>query len=352
MPSSLIDEAGMCGLPSVYFLFGVLQHIKPAMPIYSYEGPFGVGYGVALYVNDGDETAAPQPTRHDIRVDLARQSISFYLQHHTVMSVPKDTPEDLLENKAGAFVSLHKGSNLRGCIDTFLPMQFNEASEIIHNAVSAATRDPRFYPLKPEELKGLSISVDILGTPEPVSSTDELDPKKYGVIVMSHAQTGLLLPDLEGVYTVQQQLAIAKEKAGIGRHHCRIAPGQSGRCRTRRLRKTLYTVSYGACATLALDPIAKKPLQRFHPGRMILSVGSWGCNLSCAFCQNWQIAQAQPPTQYFSPDDLTRLSLAQRGYGNIGVAFTYNEPLLSYEYIMDTAPLLRAQDLAMIMVSS
>lgn len=215
MSSALIDEAGMCGLPSVYFLFGSLSHLHPSMPVFSYEGPFGVGYGVALYVHDGKRKEAPQPVIHDIRVDLARQSISYYLKHHAIMSVPKDVPEDLAENKAGTFVSLHKGSHLRGCIGTFLPMQLNEASEIIHNAVSAATRDPRFVPVQTSELADLSISVDVLGTPEPVSSTADLDPKKYGVIVMSHAQTGLLLPDLEGVDTVQQQLDIAKEKAGI-----------------------------------------------------------------------------------------------------------------------------------------
>ena len=94
-------------------------------------------------------------------------------------------------------------------------MHLNIASEIIHNAVSAATRDPRFTPLHPDELKDISISVDILGEPEAVASVDDLDPKKYGVIVMSHAQTGLLLPDLEGIDTPQQQIAIAKEKAGI-----------------------------------------------------------------------------------------------------------------------------------------
>ena len=94
-------------------------------------------------------------------------------------------------------------------------MQMNIAGEIIHNAVSAATRDPRFYPVRPEELDDLSISVDILGEPEAVSSPADLDPKKYGVIVMSHARTGLLLPDLEGVDTVEQQIDIAKEKAGI-----------------------------------------------------------------------------------------------------------------------------------------
>ena len=112
------------------------------------------------------------------------------------MNVPKDLPEDL-QDKAGAFVSLHKGSRLRGCIGTFLPMQMNIASEIIHNAVSAATRDPRFYPVSLDELKDIDISVDVLGQPEAVASSADLDPKKYGVIVMSHAQTGLLLPDLE-----------------------------------------------------------------------------------------------------------------------------------------------------------
>ena len=118
-------------------------------------------------------------------------------------------------DKAGAFVSLKKRGALRGCIGTFLPVQLNIASEIIHNAVSAATRDPRFPSVQADELDSLEISVDILGSPEPVSSPDQLDPKKYGVIVMSHAQTGLLLPDLEGVDTVKQQIDIAKEKAGI-----------------------------------------------------------------------------------------------------------------------------------------
>ena len=213
MSAALIEEAGMCGLPSVYFLFGAVGNSPQAMPVYSYEGPFGVGYGVALYLRDGGQ---PHDERAltDIRIRLARQSISFYLHHHHMMSIPTNLPEELQE-RAGAFVSLHKGSNLRGCIGTFLPMQTNIASEIIHNAVSAATRDPRFYPVSLDELDSLDISVDVLGSPESVSSPQDLDPKKYGVIVMSHAQTGLLLPDLDGVDTVQQQIDIAKQKAGI-----------------------------------------------------------------------------------------------------------------------------------------
>ena len=214
MPASLIEEAAMCGLPSVYFLFGALRCMHPSMPVFSYEGPFGVGYGVVLYLNESDADHVADSAIPDIRVRLARQSISYYFTHHAIMSVPRDIPEELTD-RAGAFVSLHKGSALRGCIGTFLPMQMNIAGEIIHNAVSAATRDPRFYPVRPEELDDLSISVDILGEPEAVSSPADLDPKKYGVIVMSHARTGLLLPDLEGVDTVEQQIDIAKEKAGI-----------------------------------------------------------------------------------------------------------------------------------------
>ena len=214
MPASLIEEAAMCGLPSVYFLFGALRCMHPSMPVFSYEGPFGVGYGVVLYLNESDADHVADSAIPDIRVRLARQSISYYFTHHAIMSVPRDIPEELTD-RAGAFVSLHKGSALRGCIGTFLPMQMNIAGEIIPNAVSAATRDPRFYPVRPEELDDLSISVDILGEPEAVSSPADLDPKKYGVIVMSHARTGLLLPDLEGVDTVEQQIDIAKEKAGI-----------------------------------------------------------------------------------------------------------------------------------------
>ena len=211
---SFIDEIATCGLPSVYFLFGVQRHFRPVMPVYAYEAPFGVGYGVALYLPEGQEDQVEKRAPSDIRVRLARESITYYLQHHALMAVPRDLPEEL-QDQAGTFVSLHKGSRLRGCIGTFLPMHLNTASEIIHNAVSAATRDPRFSPVSLEELEDIDISVDVLGKPEAVASASELNPKKYGVIVMSHARTGLLLPDLEGVDTVEQQISIAKEKAGI-----------------------------------------------------------------------------------------------------------------------------------------
>ncbi len=151
-------------------------------------------------------------------VQLARQAIHAYVRDRKRISPPPPeqmTPE--MQEQAGVFVSLHtKDGALRGCIGTFHPTQPNVAEEIISNAISAATRDPRFYPITPDELDDLDISVDVLTEPEPVDSIKELDAKKYGVIVESGWRKGLLLPDLEGVETPQQQIDICRRKAGIG----------------------------------------------------------------------------------------------------------------------------------------
>ena len=113
------------------------------------------------------------------------------------------------------FVSIHKDGRLRGCIGTILPVYGSVAEEIIHNAVSASTRDPRFDPVRPEELDKLEINVDVLTEPERIESKAQLDVKRYGVIVSSGSRRGLLLPDLDGVDTVDEQVAIAMKKGGI-----------------------------------------------------------------------------------------------------------------------------------------
>ena len=119
-------------------------------------------------------------------------------------------------HQAGTFVSLHRRGQLRGCIGTFGPTQENVAEEIIHNSISSATQDPRFTPVEPRELADLEINVDVLSTPEPVSDLEELDPKRDGIIVSAGRRLGLLLPDLDGVDTVAQQIDICRHKAGIG----------------------------------------------------------------------------------------------------------------------------------------
>ena len=149
-------------------------------------------------------------------VRWAIEVIENYIRRGVVVEPTPDLPEELLNRKAGAFVSLHRSDgSLRGCIGTFLPTRENLALEIRDNAIAAATRDPRFPPLTVDELDDTEVSVDILSKPEPVEDLSELDPKRYGVIVESGWKRGLLLPDLEGVNTIETQLEIAKRKAGI-----------------------------------------------------------------------------------------------------------------------------------------
>ena len=147
-------------------------------------------------------------------VQLARRTIEAYVRDGKRISAPRElTPE--MRRRAGTFVSLHRLGQLRGCIGTFMPTQPNVAVEVIQNAISAATRDPRFAPVGPDELDDLDISVDVLSPPEPVASPDELDPVRYGVIVEAGERRGLLLPNLEGVRTVEEQISIARSKAWI-----------------------------------------------------------------------------------------------------------------------------------------
>jgi len=146
--------------------------------------------------------------------DLARSVLEHYLENGFPPKLPEDLPSEY-DAQAGVFVSLKKSGSLRGCIGTVYPTRGNLAEEIAANAVSAARNDPRFPPVNREELPDLSISVDILSAMERIRKISELDPKKYGVLVRSGSRSGLLLPDLEGVNTVDDQLAIVRKKAGI-----------------------------------------------------------------------------------------------------------------------------------------
>ena len=151
-------------------------------------------------------------TTHHPLVVLARRAIEKHLGN-TTTSLSTQIPG--FEEPAGTFVSIKKEGQLRGCIGTILPTAPSLAEEVAQNAVSAATGDPRFPPMTQEELGEITISVDVLTPPEPVSGPGELDPVKYGVIVQSGYRRGVLLPDLPGVDSVEKQVAIAREKAGI-----------------------------------------------------------------------------------------------------------------------------------------
>lgn len=226
---SFADSAGECGLRSFIIMAGALdgKSVKPAL--LSYEGPFGVGYAVCKFSVTGNA-----PDRHFDKeymnyekerlglikasegeyARLARHAAEYYVKNKKDIDIPADLSGEMLSNKAGVFVSVKKRGALRGCIGTIQPVADNIALEIIRNARSAVSADPRFSPVSESELGLLTYSVDILGSPE-VTDFAGLDPYKYGVIVTSGHKRGLLLPNLEGVDTAEEQVRIAREKAGI-----------------------------------------------------------------------------------------------------------------------------------------
>lgn len=210
--------AKQCGLHSFQIMAGTFDGLDVSAKKYSYEGPFGVGYTVIAF-KSGDENRDRQFLNNkelDPYIELARRSIESYVRDGKIIEPTEDLPLAMLKKREGSFVSIEEDGDLRGCIGTIGPVRENIAEEIIGNAISAATEDPRFPPISAEELGKLEISVDILEKAEPIASLDELDPKIYGVIVSKDFRRGLLLPNLEGVDTAEEQVDIARRKAGIG----------------------------------------------------------------------------------------------------------------------------------------
>lgn len=237
------EEAAQCGHRSFIIMAGALDRTAVQTTRLSYEGPFGVGYGLCYYIPTGaDEKRnflegymekaktelAERKSKEDEYIKLARATIEEYTRYGKTPIVRggcvicdeehfkgEHLSNELLTKRAGTFVSLKKDGALRGCIGTICATKDSLADEIIHNAISACSQDPRFPPVAADELDDLVYNVDVLGPTEKISSPKELDVKKYGVIVTKGYRRGLLLPNLEGVDTVEEQLSIACKKGDI-----------------------------------------------------------------------------------------------------------------------------------------
>lgn len=240
MDPVILEGAGECGHRSFAIMAGCLDRLRVKAQTYSYEGPFGVGYGIAAFLPEGPdasrnfldqylETAGQDArTQRDnasplVRLALAVMNARLNHQRFDLNDYLKTErlPEEFLRRRAGVFVSLKKNGQLRGCIGTIAPTSGSIAAEVVRNAVEAAFADPRFEPLKSSEFDQLACSVDVLSPAEPIASLSDLDPLHYGVIVTKGPRRGLLLPNLPGVDTVEEQLRIARSKAGIGEEeHC------------------------------------------------------------------------------------------------------------------------------------
>ena len=228
---AFLEEAAECGHRSFVLMAGAFDGLAVKAEQLSYEGPFGVGYGVTLFTPAGKDESrhfldaydtirnkmkAERLAKEDDYVKLAREVIEHFVNSKGgYLRSPQHISPEMTAQKAGVFVSLKIRGALRGCIGTIGPMYDNVAEEIRHNAISACSRDPRFTPVTPEELEELEYSVDVLGPMEPISSPAKLDVKRYGVLVTKGSRSGLLLPNLPGVDTIEQQVDIAKQKAGI-----------------------------------------------------------------------------------------------------------------------------------------
>lgn len=223
----LIKESGECGLRSTYILAGAMDGKDIDTKILSYEDTFGVGYGVVKFntkkserklsvelKKDQENNKIEKLSKGDLYTQLARKSLYYYYDKGHYLKEPDDLPHEMLNERRGVFVSLKKEGELKGCIGTIGAITDNVAQEIIRNAVSAATQDPRFPKVAKDELGYLDISVDILFEPEPCTLND-LNVYEYGVIVSTLDKRGLLLPKLDGINSVDEQIKIALEKAGI-----------------------------------------------------------------------------------------------------------------------------------------
>ncbi len=237
---TLCNMAAECGHRSFVMLAGALDRKSVSIERLVHQDVTGVGYGICTYHIEGEdpdrafldkwnarENARRQALRdkEDVYVRLARKSLESYIRKGKKIdwydvkdelgSATDKAISELEDMRAGAFVSIHKEGKLRGCIGTISATRDCIADEIIENAISASTRDPRFDPIEEDELDALEISVDVLGEAEAIMSPAELDVKRYGVIVTKNRRRGLLLPNLDGVDTVEEQLSIAKQKAGL-----------------------------------------------------------------------------------------------------------------------------------------
>jgi len=231
------ERAAECGHRSFVMMAGALDGLDVKAQKLSHEATFGVGYGICRF-EVGEENRnrcflkswraaktailKQKQADEDPYVRLARFSLESYITMGKRITRNdlegerwNDLPEEIFRQKAGAFVSIHKDGALRGCIGTILPTCGCVADEIMQNAISAGTNDPRFPMIGKNELESLEMSVDVLDKPEPIDGPDQLDVKRYGVIVTSGRKRGLLLPNLDGVDTVPEQIEIACRKAGI-----------------------------------------------------------------------------------------------------------------------------------------
>lgn len=230
MNSSLLSKARECGHRSITLLAGMFDRHTVESKVLSHEAPFGVGYLVAsfkikefdasrafyeLYCTKEEYSVKEHIEKSDLYVQWARKSIEGYLKEKKIPSAEDTLPDNFINTQSGAFVTIYEHGALRGCLGSIKPMRKNLALEIAYNAISAAIHDPRFEPITEKDLPYIKIAVDVISNPIPILSISDLDVKTYGVVVENDERRGVVLPNLPGIETPEQQIEIARKKAGL-----------------------------------------------------------------------------------------------------------------------------------------
>ena len=384
--------------------------------VLSYEGPFGVGYGVAVLF----DSVQPAPLRSREAQEqqcypiwlatlprVARNAVKSTLFETLDLGPPAETK--CLSMRRGLFVTIRNlEGEVRGCVGTLSPKWQNVIEETRRLAHAAAFLDTRFPAVTPEEYPNLCFEISIVGPLEPVSSEADLDPSAYGVVATTRdGREGCLLPDVEGVRSIAQQVAFVRLKGGIqpgehvrlhrfrtlklyegetvsqrenrsqpvngqnhaarwwqtlpdGRIECQVCPrgcklkeGQRGFCFVRqRLKDQLVLTAYGQSSGFCIDPVEKKPLNHFYPGSAVLSFGTVGCNLACRFCQNWDQSHACELTHVAENASPELIARTAKKLGCKAVAFTFNDPVIFAEFAIDTAQACHALGVKTIAVTA
>ena len=224
IPSDIIDKSGEFGYLPIATLLGIFKDTKSKFDLLSYEAPFGLGYMVGVL-----QPAGTQPLslgmydmpKSKVKVsvknlaDLARKAVETYITTKEMINVHEMSLKEERAQKSGVFVTINSKNNLRGCVGTIRAYHENIIEETIQNSISAAVRDKRFAPISKEEFQSLSYAVNIIDEPEVVTDMEEMDPLKYGLIVSNGYRQGILLPNIEGIRTIEEQLGNAMIKADI-----------------------------------------------------------------------------------------------------------------------------------------
>lgn len=370
------------------------------------DSPYGskdrvVGYwAISLTKKNNSEFSLSESEKIEL-LKLARQSAESKIKENKNLDLSKLNFSDNLNQKCGAFVTFNKSSNLRGCIGRFEP-NVPLYQVIAEMAVAAATEDYRFSPISKSEIDEVDIEISVLTPMKKIYSIDEIQLGKHGIYIVKNGRAGTFLPQVasDTGWSLEEFLGhCARDKAGIGYtgwkdadiyiyealvfsenelikrnknqakyfkklddgkvqctlcpHECILGEGKIGRCKTRQnINGELVTNSYGKLVAIHIDPIEKKPLYHFLPGTNSLSFGTAGCNMNCKNCQNSEISQNKPSDiEYIQATPEEIIATAKKNNCQ-SISYTYTEPTVFYEFMLETAKLAKENGIKNIIVSN